>query len=121
MRTTPTELRKIIDDTTLTDNVLESFITSASLFVDNTLVDKGLTPQTLTDIERWISAHLVSYTRERQSKEEGAGGAYIKYAGEFGEGLKATSYGQMAILLDTSGTLASMAGGTGKSINITAL
>jgi hypothetical protein len=42
------------------------------------------------------------------SKEEGAGGAYIKFAGDWGRGLDGTSHGQMAVMLDTTGTLAAL-------------
>ena len=65
----------------------------------------------IEEIEKWIAAHMVTITRERVAREEGAGGAYIKYAGEWGAGLASTSYGQMAINLDTSNTLQALSEG----------
>lgn len=119
MRTTVEEVRMIID-TALEDAVITSFIQSASLFIDRVLSDSNLDDEALEDIERWITAHLIANTAERQAKEEGAGGAFIKYVGDFGMGLKSTTYGQTAIMLDTSDTLKALADGR-KNINLISL
>lgn len=105
MRTTPEEVRKIMDETDLSDNVIEAYVNDANIFVNDTLLDKNLSEPTLTSIEKWLSAHFIVSTRERIAKEEGAGGAYIKYTGVWGEGFSGTPYGQQAMVLDTSGTL----------------
>ena len=120
-RTTAAEVKLILDTTTLTDPVIDSFIVSANLFVTNALASTTLGATTLADIERWISAHLLSFTIERQAKKEEAGSAKIEYAGNFnGKGLLGTSYGQLAVSLDTTGTLEEIAGGT-KEISIQAM
>lgn len=108
MRTTAADVKLIID-TALADVTIDAYIGTASDFVDNTLAGTTLSDNTLTIIEKWLTAHLIASTQERVAVEEGAGGAYIKYAGIFGEGLKSTPYGQMAIMLDTSGTLTNIA------------
>lgn len=105
MRTTVQLVRDIMDDTELTDPIITSFINGANTFVTATLGGKNLTTTLLTEIERWITAHMIAMTRERMAAEEGAGGAEIKYTGKWGEGLAGTSYGQMAVSLDSSGTL----------------
>ena len=110
-RVTPEDVKAILDNTGLSTTIISTFITSANVFVDATLLDKGLSDSVLKEIERWLTAHMIVSTRERQSKEEGAGGAYIKYAGEWGKGLNLTTYGQMAVSLDTSNTLSAMADG----------
>ena len=121
VRTTAAEVKLILDDTSLSDGIIDSFITSANLFVTNALASTSLGATTLADIERWITAHLVSYTRDRQAKKEEAGSAKIEYTGNFnGKGLLGTSYGQMAVSLDTTGTLEEISGGT-KSISIQAM
>jgi hypothetical protein len=121
MRTTAAEVKQILDNTTLTDAVIEAFIKSANLFVTNSLSTSVLDDDTLEDIEMWVTAHLITYTLDRQSKKEEAGTAKIEYAGNFdGKGLLGTSYGQMAINMDTTGKLASLAQ-TGKTIKIQAL
>lgn len=109
-RTTPDLVRGILADTELIDAQLETYISAANTFINETIAGKGLKACTLEEIERWVAAHLISVTKERFAKKEGAGGAYIEYAGNFGEGLKGTSYGQMAILMDTTGTLAALGG-----------
>lgn len=121
MRTTAAEVKQILDNTTLTDPIIESFIKSANLFVTNSLGTSTLGDDTLEDIERWVAAHLISYTLERQATREKAGTAEVEYAGNFdGKGLLGTSYGQMAVNLDTTGKLASLAR-TGKTIKIQSL
>lgn len=120
MRTTVADVRAIMEDTTLTDPIITIYINSANLFVTNTLGSSTLDADTLKSIEQWVSAHLIAFTRERQSKKEEAGGAKIEYTGEYGEGLRATSYGQMAIALDTTGALDELSKGK-KVFSLTAL
>lgn len=109
MRTTIDDVKNILDDTSLDDTVIEGFINSANVFVTETLGTKGLSADLLMNIEMWISAHMITVTRERAYKEAGAGGAYVKYAGQWGEGLLGSTYGQMAAALDLSGTLTNIA------------
>lgn len=110
-RTTVELVTDILDATTLEYDVLQSFIDGANTFVTAQLGGKGLSTALLTEIERWIAAHMVSHTRERQIKKAGAGGAEVEYTGLWGKGLNGTSYGQMAVMLDTSKTLEAMAQG----------
>ena len=95
----------------MTDPVITKYIESANVFVTHHLGTKITSDDLLEEIEKWISAHMIVATRERVGKEAGAGGAYIKYAGEWGKGLNGTSYGQMAIMLDPTSTLESLAQG----------
>jgi len=115
MRTTTDEVRQIMDETELTDAVITSYITGANLLVTQTVGSTGLPSGLLTEIERWLTAHMIASTRERQAVKEEAGGAKIEYAGVYGEGLKSTTYGQMVLALDTSGSFAAL-GGKGMSI-----
>lgn len=120
-RTTIADVKLILDNTTLPDSVITAFIKSANIFVTNALGSSALDNDTLQDIECWITAHLISFTLERQSKKESAGSASVEYAGKFdGIGLKGTSYGQMAISLDTTGILETVSGGN-QSITMEAL
>ena len=115
-RVTATEVRVIIT-TSLLDAAIEAYIDIANSMVTNT-VTCGLAAAVLKEIERWLSAHLISITQERVGIKERLGEAEITYAGKFGEGLKATSYGQMVLQLDTCGSFAKL--GT-KTISITAI
>lgn len=106
-RTTKDAVKQIIN-TSLGDSVIEALIDSANLMVTNVLGSSELGSSTLTEIERWLTAHLISISWERQATDEKLGEASIKYAGVFGEGLKSTTYGQMVLMLDTSGLMANV-------------
>lgn len=115
-RVTVDEVRSIIS-TTADDPTIHQYIASTQALMD-LLIGKGLTAPQMKEIERWLTAHLIASTRDRQAREEGAGGAYIKYTGLTYTGLRGTTYGQQAIVLDTSGTLAIIAG---KSVKFKAI
>lgn len=114
-RVTPEEVKAIID-TTLTDTIVYSYILGANALV-NTALGTGATA-ILKEIERWLTAHLIASTKERQAKKEEAGGAKIEYTGNYGAGLHSTSYGQMCMTMDTTGALASL---MGKAVKIFAI
>lgn len=113
-RVTPDEVIAIMD-TALDATAVTPYCESANVFVEATLGNSGLSESVLKEIEKWVAAHMIAITKERQTKEEGAGTAYIKYAGDWKQGLSMTSFGQMAISLDPSGTLENIAKGKGKA------
>jgi hypothetical protein len=117
-RVTATEVKAIMDGVTLADAIIDSYIIGANTIVTDNLATSGLSTAMLKEIERWLAAHLVAITRERTAKKEGAGGASIEYTGDWGEGFSSTSYGQTAVALDSTGTLAGL---TGKSASIYAV
>ena len=109
-RVTATEVKQIIS-TSLADAIIEAFITSATLVVDENLgSDTTISEDLKKEIERWLSAHLISATRERQASSEEAGGAKIKYEGRTDMGLYATMYGQQVLALDPTGKMAAYTG-----------
>lgn len=116
-RVTEAEVKAILDNTTLTDPQVLAYIGSANTLI-NTAFGTGTTA-ILGELEKWVAAHMIAITRERQAKKEEAGGAKIEYTGVYEEGLKSTSYGQMAILLDTTGVLAALSGKTIKIYAVT--
>lgn len=110
-RVTPAEVIAIMGaDTTLTVLSIVPYITTANVFVTDALTGK-LSDAVLKLTEMWLAAHMASVTRERLSKEAGAGGAYIKYAGVWESELSSTQYGQMVLMLDTSNTLRNLKDG----------
>jgi len=115
-RVTAEEVKAIID-TSLTDAQVEAYIDIASEIVTNN-VTCGLSDEVLTEIERWLTAHLIAMTRSRTTKSEKVGEASVTYAGVFGTGLNATPYGQTVQMLDTCGALANLGK---KAISITAI
>jgi len=100
-RVSEDDVREIIEvSSTL---ILDAFITSANVFITATLgttLSEGL----LKEIERWMSAHFVAI-REKRANSVKIGDAEETYSVKVGMGLKATQYGQQAILLDTTGVL----------------
>ncbi len=116
---TTVDLVKEIVTTTLGDSVILGLINAASKMIDNqTTMTSTLDDDTLTEIERWLTAHLIMQGPNRFTTEEKVGEASAKYAGKFGEGLKSTSYGQMVITLDTTGVLSKLGY---RQANITAI
>jgi len=103
-RVTAAEVKEVIN-TSLTEVQVIPYITSANVYVTERLGSSTLSTDTLKEIERWFTAHMIAITRERVAKSEEAGGAKVEYVGEFGEGLKSTPYGQMCVSLDTTGLL----------------
>lgn len=99
------------DETVLTETTILPYITSANIFITDLLVAEGLSDDLLTEIERWLSAHMATVSKDRISKEEGAGGAYIKWAGKWEDELASTQFGQMVLMLDTSNTLRNLKDG----------
>ena len=107
VRVTATEVKAILDGCTLSDTVVEGFITTA-----NTLINKIFSGDTecgetlLTEIEKWYSAHLIASTLHRMSSSERVGDASVSYTGVWGKNLEATPYGQVVNQLDITGKMA---------------
>lgn len=107
MRTNAAEVREIMDDEFVaTDAKINAFILSASTFLDEVFSANPISVALAKELERWLSAHLITASINRQAKKEGAGGASIEYIGEFGKGLEQTAYGQMVISMDVTGMIA---------------
>lgn len=118
-RVTALDVKQIID-TSLSDNIVTVFINTANTIVSDTLGDDTtLSTTQLEEIEKWLSAHLIASTRERQGQTEKVGDASITYQGKTGAGLDSTLYGQNVKMLDSTGKLAQKLGK--KSATITAI
>ena len=111
LRTNGADVKKIIDTTYTADEIEDSFIPPANLLVtsaigSNTTISSDLK----TEIEKWLSAHFVAIADPRLKREE-IGDAKDEYQGTIGagsKGLMTTFYGQQAIALDPSGSLANL-------------
>lgn len=105
MARTSTDKVKEIITTSLTD--LRPFITAANIIVSEKLSSTDLTAATLAEIERWLAAHFVA-CKERQPTSRKMGESEDRYHYSRKEGLFQTTYGQAAIALDTTGSLAKL-------------
>lgn len=106
-RVSPDEVKEIIE-TDLAGDELNVFINTAHYLVQENLLNKGLSANILTQIELWLSAHYLAI-RDQRVEEEWVGGEWkAKYQGKTAMGFEATTYGQQALMLDTSGSLVSI-------------
>jgi len=96
-----------MDGCTTADATVTIFITSASVFIDKVFANDTTTSTTLlAEMEKWLAAHLIASTVFRTTSEEKLGDASLKYTGQWGKKLESTPYGQMVLLLDTTGMMA---------------
>lgn len=109
MSTDVTKLRAIYE-TEKSDGQLATFVTAGNLIVDENLVTVGLSASRRDLIATYLAAHFLAISEQ--------GGAIRKRIGEADEtypkekGLDSTPFGQQALLLDTSGTLAALLAGS---------
>ena len=106
-------VKEIIPTDLADDVVLTNMIDTANLFVDTHIAASGLTDAILTKIELYLAAHFVALTEERGGLLESEfGDAREQYADVYGKGFGSTRFGQLALSLDSTGTLAGL--GTGE-------
>ena len=104
-RTNATDV-KVIIDTDLSDSVVTAIINDANLIVTEVFgSSSGLSSALLTSIEKWLTAHMIAMSRDRQASRKKIGDAENTY-GKTGLRLDATSYGQMVLSMDSSGRFA---------------
>lgn len=108
-RTTPSLVEKIF--------ALDPAIMDITPFIDtaNELVTECCSWYEFSDgrlelIERWLTAHFLSMLDPRTTREQAGPAAQDTFESKIdtGTGLRATRYGQQAILLDSSGSLAAL-------------
>ncbi len=114
-RRTTAALVRLISDVPSSTNI-EAFIDTASKMTD-LLKEKDtkgiLDDQQLELIERWLSAHMLTLTVNRQAlaSEKQIDVAKVKWDIQtVGNDLTATAYGQQAMALDTTGNLTGLYG-----------
>jgi len=116
VRTNSEDVLAIMGAPDVDEDVVTSIIEAASAMVDQIYSgDSTLGSTLLENIEKWLSAHMVASSLARTTSDEKIGDVSVKYTGKWGELLKSTPYGQMALALDITGKLA-RAGKTGASI-----
>jgi len=108
-RVTAAEVAEIYEyDSDITSTEIDIFITSANILTNkvNTVGEITATTQ-LKEIERWLAAHFVCI-RDPQAASEKAGPVSQKLQEKVALNFNQTRYGQQALILDTSGYLASL-------------
>ena len=97
-----------IFETELTEALLRAFVNSAHYLIQANLLSSGLSSDVLTEIHKYLAAHFASL-RDQRIESERVADVSMKYQGKTDMGLNATLYGQTALMLDTSGSLANLA------------
>lgn len=88
---------------------VESYITAANLIVTDNLANESFSTAKLKEIEAYIAAHAVAMDDPEIAKEKIGQDTEATYnMGKLGEWLQRSRYGEMAVLMDTSGKLASI-------------
>ena len=106
-RITVDDLVEILE-TELTEAHLSAFVNSAHYLIQANLLSSGLSSDVLTEIHKYLAAHFASL-RDQRIESERVADVSMKYQGKTDMGLNATFYGQTALMLDTSGSLANLA------------
>jgi len=108
IRTTIEDVLNIMDsDLVISSSQGTAMIKAASLAIDKIFEDDTeVTEEQLTELECWLTAHMIASTLARMAAKEKIGEAEITYTGKWGDLLKSTPYGQMVLLLDTTGKIA---------------
>jgi hypothetical protein len=107
-RVNPADVRNIFL-TEATDAELKAWIHVAHRLVEDTLVGEDVSDETLTEIERQLSAHYTTIDY-RMAGSTSIGPTDIDYDTEVGLYLNQTRYGQAAKTLDPTGLLAAAEG-----------
>lgn len=111
-RTTPAEVRALLtgQDIEIDGVDIGRFITTANLFVTEQLGEAGLADALLTEIEKYLAAHFVSLREViagiSSQRSDDASVTYTVGQVTSTEFLQSTHFGQVAIALDISGSLA---------------
>ncbi len=100
---------KLIMKTKLTATEIEPFIMAANLLTTrecSAITDDDL----LKEIEKYLTAHNAAISASKTSirTEQQIDVLKEKYSGKYGAGLNATPYGQMAMALDSTNSLAAL-------------
>ena len=113
-----TAVRLILNtNVTILDASIDAIIGDANNLVTEILGDDSeLTASMKASIEKWLTAHMIVCTVERMEAKAKGGPAEVTYTGKWGKGLESTSYGQMAMTLDTTGKLRAVMSGKAATI-----
>lgn len=113
MTVTSNQVKAIIE-TSIVDTA--PFIAIAQNIADEELAGKGLSATRLDNVILYLSAHFVCLTEEKgglRRSRLGESDESYKTPGDRETGFKSTRFGQTALMLDTSGTLAALGTNTG--------
>lgn len=102
-RADESDVRAVIDTEADTD-VISGYIDDAALEVNERVqaANVGYSNDRMAKLEKYLAAHLVRFLWDRQETSIGVSNVQTDYSGAFGEGLTATSAGQVFLDTDTA-------------------
>ena len=105
-RVTAGQVKGLID----TNRSVDQFIDVANVYVNEHLVSVISNTAILEKIELYLAAHFTALTEERGGLVESGLGIEVneRYSDIYEAGLKSTRFGQQAMMLDSTGTLANL-------------
>jgi hypothetical protein len=107
VRTDHDSVLEIMDNCVVSHTVIDRLIIAASAVIDQVFEnDSDIGDTLLEEIECFLTAHMIACTLYRTTSEEKIGDATAKYTGQWGKKLESTPYGQMCLILDTTGKMA---------------
>lgn len=107
-RTNSTDVAEILDTSldTGSGGALEAWVEIAHEVVDDiAAVDSSISATRLEQIEKLVAAHLAS-AQDQRAERISSESRSVSYQGDTGMHFEATKYGQNAMALDPTGTLA---------------
>jgi len=107
MTVTADDVEQLLPETKLSEADLSAFIEPASRMYDDLVSGYDVDPDVRDDVVERLAAHLIATGPERQLSSASESGGNVSFEGETGEGLRASTHGQIAITLDPTGQLAS--------------
>jgi len=102
----PDDVERVLSGTELSPGDLEAFIDAAGRMYDRRTEGETIPTEARDDVVERLAAHLIASGPERQISSAGESGGQVSFEGETGEGLSATTHGQLAVTLDPTGSLA---------------
>jgi len=106
IRTNTEDVRDIIDTDVSDLQIENTYIPMANNVVEDDIVGEGsLSDDRLAIIEKNLAAHFIRVTRDRQLESFSQESTSGTFTGEFGDGFNSTTYGQVAVELDSTDSL----------------
>lgn len=109
LRTNASDVLTILENgSDFSESDVTPFLITANLLVSGQLSGEGLSTSIMTEIEKYLSAHLMTTAIDRQTIRTEIGGDTSDQYPHLGKGLNSSTYGQTVKLLDTTGKLANL-------------
>ena len=103
IRVTADQVKTLID----TERDIQSMLVTANTVVEEAYSGETISEALLTQVELYLAAHFVALTEESGSLlRDSIGESATTLANVYGQGLASTRYGQSALAIDPTGSLA---------------